>query len=70
LLMMLKMFADSYSLAGVFALIDTAIWSLNVFATTLLVKQAREAWRTSGNADNLGRDAALVIAGANKAQNN
>jgi hypothetical protein len=45
---MFKLFTNDYNTGGIFSLTATAVWALNFFACTVLIKQAHTAWKTSG----------------------
>lgn len=56
LLVMLSAFAHSYTASGIFALIITVMFGLNILISLYLFKKARDAWRAGGGKDELEKD--------------
>jgi len=58
LFMMIKMFGNSHSLAGIFCLISVIVWSIEFLVCIYLGKQAHSTWKRMGGEEELKKDMA------------
>lgn len=56
LLVMLAAFSKSYTASGIFALIITVMFGINILISIYLFKKARDAWRSGGGKEELEKD--------------
>jgi len=70
LFVMVDMFANSYRIAGLFALVDMIIWTLNCIMSALLLRISYKVWKVGGGPTKASQEAmqALLAAQAQQQQ--
>jgi len=55
---MFKAFADGDNLGGIFSLVSTGTWGINLLCSVYLIKRAHDVWKGDGGPDKLKKEAA------------
>jgi len=64
LFIMIDMFANSYRIAGLFALVDAIIWVLNTFFSAYLLKISYQVWKFGGGPTKASQEAMQALLAA------
>jgi len=68
LFIMIDMFANSHDIAGIFALVDAGIWTINVITSLYLLKKSYQVWKVGGGPGKASQEAAKALIEHHQAQ--
>jgi len=61
LFIMIDMFANKHDIAGIFALVDAGIWTINVLTSFYLLRKSYQVWKVGGGPNKASQEAVKVL---------